>query len=55
MCGIACLYNFEEKNSSEDLEIVKKISETHKHRGPDGEGIFKDNICILAHKPPICS
>ncbi len=43
MCGIAGFYGF--KND----ELIKQISEQLRHRGPDGEGYFRDgqNVTLL--------
>ena len=46
MCGIAGLIT---KNKEKD-EIIKKMSERIKHRGPDGEGYFIDENVALAHR-----
>lgn len=43
MCGITGIYNIDEKKV--DFELLKKITNVLKHRGPDGEGYYiKDNI-----------
>ncbi len=46
MCGIAGLIT---KNKEKD-EIIRKMSERIKHRGPDGEGYFIDENVALAHR-----
>ncbi len=46
MCGIAGLIT---KNKEKD-EIIKKMSERIKHRGPDGEGYFIDENVAIAHR-----
>jgi len=47
MCGIFGVFS---KNSITDRhkESIKKISSEILHRGPDGEGIFVDQNCILS-------
>ena len=41
MCGI-CGFNWEDK------ELIKGMSQTLEHRGPDGEGFYFDkNISLL--------
>jgi asparagine synthase (glutamine-hydrolysing) len=51
MCGIAgCLYN-EKKNYINNLDLIKKISISLNHRGPDNTGYYygKEKKIILAH------
>ncbi len=43
MCGI-CGFNWSEK------EIISRINDTIKHRGPDGEGIYVDENVSLGHR-----
>ncbi|MFN3551273.1 MAG: asparagine synthetase B family protein, partial [Endomicrobiia bacterium] len=38
MCGIAGIYNFSDKQIEED--IIKKMCDVMKHRGPDEEGFY---------------
>lgn len=44
MCGIAGFYGFE------NHELIKKISSQLSHRGPDGEGIYRDNKATLLNR-----
>ena len=44
MCGIAGMVGLKS-----DEEICRKLLETMKHRGPDGEGIYKREDCTLLH------
>lgn len=46
MCGIAGLIT----NNKNKKEIIKKMSERIKHRGPDGEGYFFYKDVALAHR-----
>jgi len=46
MCGIAGFVSPEPNKK----EIIKKMSERIKHRGPDGEGFFIDDDIALAHR-----
>ena len=46
MCGIAGIIT---KKENKD-EIIKKMSERIKHRGPDGEGYYIDEEIALAHR-----
>jgi len=49
MCGIAGVFSIHEKQS---LEVVKRMTDSLRHRGPDGEGIWerKDGALILGHR-----
>ena len=44
MCGIAGMVGLRS-----DEEICRKLLNTMKHRGPDGEGIYKREDCTLLH------
>lgn len=46
MCGIVGFYK-EEKNKE---EIIKKMADKIKHRGPDGEGFYTDEKIALGHR-----
>ena len=46
MCGIAGLVTKRENKQ----ELIKKMSDRIKHRGPDGEGYYVDNDIALAHR-----
>jgi asparagine synthase (glutamine-hydrolysing) len=43
MCGIAGTVGFDER-------VVKEMTESLRHRGPDGYGIFVDGDCTLGHR-----
>jgi asparagine synthase (glutamine-hydrolysing) len=48
MCGICGLYGLQ---SSEDLyRVVRKMTQTIAHRGPDGDGIFVGEGVALGHR-----
>lgn len=47
MCGISGFYSLNQNFSREDL---MRMSEQQKHRGPDADGIFIDDVCGLAHR-----
>lgn len=49
MCGIAGQYFFE-KQDSKSLEQIKKMTDSISHRGPDGEGHYKDEYIELGHR-----
>lgn len=47
MCGIIGEYRFDSKQIDKK-EFDKKL-ESIKHRGPDGNGVWSNNSCILGH------
>lgn len=50
MCGIAGFLNprnNDKKTEEEIYQILKKMNEVQRHRGPDDEGIFLENGCAL--------
>ena len=47
MCGIAGFVN---KNIKNKEEVIKKMADRIKYRGPDGEGYFIDDDVALAHR-----
>ena len=52
MCGIAGFLNprnNDKKTEKEIYQILKKMNEVQRHRGPDDEGIFLENGCALGH------
>ena len=55
MCGIAGFLNprnNDKKTEKEIYQILKKMNEVQRHRGPDDEGIFLENGCALGDAPP---
>ena len=46
MCGIVGFYS--EEKGKED--IIKKMADKIKHRGPDGEGYYIDEKIALGHR-----
>lgn len=44
MCGIAGIVG------KAEIADVKKMTDAIKHRGPDGEGVYKFDHCILGHR-----
>ncbi len=50
MCGIAGIVDLNGKYKSELPGIVKKMSDSIVHRGPDDEGVFVHNNLALAHR-----
>jgi len=49
LCGLAGIYR-QEGISSDDVEVVKQMSELLKHRGPDDQGLYFDDCCALGHR-----
>lgn len=48
MCGITGIYS---KTSISNIDTrVQKMNSSIEHRGPDAEGIYKDNNLVLGHK-----
>ena len=46
MCGIAGYI----KENDISKKILKKMTDRIKHRGPDAEGFYLDNMCALGHR-----
>jgi asparagine synthase (glutamine-hydrolysing) len=49
MCGIAGIFR-QKGISQEDLDLIQRMNQIQKHRGPDDEGLFSDNYCVLGHQ-----
>ena len=49
MCGISGLINFDNIKDS-DVDKVKLMNDLISHRGPDAEGLFKNNSIVFAHR-----
>src|SRR6476620_4378691 len=49
MCGIAGIFHFEMERRA-DLKIVKSMTDSLSHRGPDGEGFFIHKNIALGHR-----
>lgn len=45
MCGIAGYFGFEA-----DGALLQRMNDCQQHRGPDGEGVFTDDLVGLAHR-----
>ena len=50
MCGIAGLLNLDLSDLRIDSSLLKNVSDSIKHRGPDGEGFFLDGEIALIHR-----
>ena len=48
MCGIAGIFNLNGANV--DAGLLRQITQTLQHRGPDGEGYFIDSFIGLGHR-----
>ncbi len=49
MCGICGIVALSHGNLP-DISVINRMMETLSHRGPDAEGRFRDNHCLLGHK-----
>ncbi len=49
MCGIAGIFSREGLSSS-SIDWVNQMNGVLKHRGPDDEGTFADEFCVLGHR-----
>jgi len=49
MCGIAGIYS-KSHITKNDIDTVQKMNEIQKHRGPDDEGLWDNNYCVLGHR-----
>jgi asparagine synthase (glutamine-hydrolysing) len=47
MCGIAGLLA---RDGDGDVALAEQMSAAIAHRGPDGDGVFADGPCVLAHR-----
>jgi asparagine synthase (glutamine-hydrolysing) len=49
MCGIAGMIS-SETIRPDDIETIKSMNTVQRHRGPDDEGVFFDDSCVLGHR-----
>ncbi len=49
MCGIVGIYNYRNSNQVDENTLVK-MRDIMSHRGPDGYGIYINEIIGLAHR-----
>ncbi len=50
MCGITGFINFQGHNKREARSLIKKMTDTLIHRGPDAEGFYVDEWAALGHR-----
>lgn len=50
MCGISGIYSGFKKIADRDIDDVKTMNTIQFHRGPDAEGLFFDDGCVLGHR-----
>jgi asparagine synthase (glutamine-hydrolysing) len=50
MCGIAGIFNYGEPDRAVDRALVARITQTLRHRGPDGEGVYVDGPVGLGNR-----
>ena len=48
MCGIAGIYFFDRKKTTQDL--VSRMTNAMAHRGPDADGFFTEDNITLGHR-----
>ncbi len=48
MCGLAGIFS-EKGVTTLDVESVKQMKELQRHRGPDDEGLYVHDFCVLGH------
>ena len=48
MCGITGIFNIDGKPVS--INLLKKMTDVVKHRGPDGEGFWSDSFVGFGHR-----
>lgn len=49
MCGIAGIITHG-RISQADVELIERMNEIQKHRGPDDFGVYSDHKCALGHR-----
>jgi asparagine synthase (glutamine-hydrolysing) len=49
MCGIAGIYNFDPSREA-DLSVLRKMTDSMVHRGPDGEGFYINGNVGIGHR-----
>ena len=49
MCGIAGVLS-PSRISQEDIDTISRMNDLQRHRGPDDEGLFVDDFCVLGHR-----
>jgi len=49
VCGIAGIYRYN-RITQPDIELVSALNDIQRHRGPDDEGLFISNSCVLGHR-----
>lgn len=49
MCGICGIFDAAGGGESQ-LPLVRRMSDTLSHRGPDNDGFYSDSFCVLGHR-----
>ncbi len=49
MCGITGIYS-QCQITENDVDIVRRMNDVQKHRGPDEEGLQRSDCCVLGHR-----
>lgn len=50
MCGIAGIFSNQSDISPSDLNVIRRMNDLQRHRGPDDDGVFSDPVCVLGHR-----
>lgn len=50
MCGISGLFRKDRQVSQADIDLIQKMNQIQKHRGPDDSGLTHDSCCVLGHQ-----
>lgn len=50
MCGICGIWKYGEPVSVDEKELINRMNQRQKHRGPDDGGIFSDGKVVLGHR-----
>ncbi len=50
MCGVVGVFHYRDASASPDMGLVRLMSDTLSHRGPDGEGFFSEDGVGLGHR-----
>ncbi len=49
MCGIVGIFKNTETEQT-NIDLITRMNQVQKHRGPDDEGVFVDKHCVLGHR-----
>ncbi len=49
MCGICGTFSYQKVNQ-EDILLINRMNEIQRHRGPNDEGMYSSDFCVLGHR-----